>query len=71
MQVAEYPRLGGVALLPAEVVGSTKIRGLGCFPEGRVPLAKQVLEFVVEHSCPDLQQEMGRGVQFFDERVKT
>ena len=31
----------------------TKIQGLGCFPEGRVPPVKQVFEFV-ERPCPDL-----------------
>ena len=39
--------------------GSTKIRGLGCFSEGQVPLAKQALEFVVEYPCSDLKQKVG------------
>jgi len=40
------------------IMGPTKIRGLGRFPEGWVPLTKQVFEFVVEHPCPDLKQEV-------------
>ena len=46
--------LGGVVLKK----GPTKIRGLSRFPEGRVPLTKQVLEFVVEYPCSDLKQKV-------------
>ena len=45
--------------------------GLGCSPKGWVSLAQHVFEFVIEHSCSDLQQEVDpRGVQPIDERAK-